>query len=78
MTSWLGLLVRFFAVHHRVSILTLCTGNALQSDQDDYLEAGADYVLTKPVLEKNLRGMLVLAQERKAAFAAADDHMTTD
>jgi osomolarity two-component system sensor histidine kinase SLN1 len=41
------------------------TGNALLSDQEDYLEAGADYVLTKPVLEKSLRGMLVLADEMR-------------
>jgi osomolarity two-component system sensor histidine kinase SLN1 len=42
-------------------------GNALLSDQDDYLEAGADYVLTKPVLEKSLRGMLILANEHRQA-----------
>lgn len=37
------------------------TGNALLSDQQDYLNAGVDHVLTKPVLERNLRTMLNLA-----------------
>jgi len=68
------------------------TGNALLSDQEEYLEAGVDRcalffessfssrflgerdglmaifrVLTKPVLERSLRSMLVLASERLAA-----------
>jgi len=37
------------------------TGNALLSDQQDYLDAGVDHVLTKPVLERNLKTMLTLA-----------------
>ncbi|TFK48405.1 hypothetical protein OE88DRAFT_1713978 [Heliocybe sulcata] len=41
------------------------TGNALLQDQEDYLQAGVDYVLTKPVLEKSLRSMLALADERR-------------
>jgi CheY-like chemotaxis protein len=41
------------------------TGNALLTDQQEYLEAGADYVLTKPVLERSLKSMLVLAEERR-------------
>ncbi|KAF8892172.1 hypothetical protein BD779DRAFT_1784373 [Infundibulicybe gibba] len=41
------------------------TGNALLDDQKEYLEAGVDYVLTKPVLEKSLKDMLVLADERR-------------
>ncbi|KAH9057453.1 hypothetical protein EDB87DRAFT_1565234 [Lactarius vividus] len=40
------------------------TGNALLSDQEEYLEAGVDRVLTKPVRERNLRSMLALASER--------------
>ncbi|KAH9074915.1 hypothetical protein EDB83DRAFT_2218949 [Lactarius deliciosus] len=39
------------------------TGNALLSDQEEYLEAGVDRVLTKPVRERNLRSMLALASE---------------
>ncbi|KZT07233.1 uncharacterized protein LAESUDRAFT_742984 [Laetiporus sulphureus 93-53] len=41
------------------------TGNALLSDQQEYLEAGADHVLTKPVLEKSLQSMLAIADERR-------------
>lgn len=41
------------------------TGNALLSDQEEYLEAGVDHVLTKPVLERSLKSMLVLAAERR-------------
>ncbi|KAI0091493.1 hypothetical protein BDY19DRAFT_904154 [Irpex rosettiformis] len=41
------------------------TGNALLSDQHEYLEAGVDHVLTKPVYEKSLRAMLAIAEERR-------------
>ncbi|KAI0701496.1 hypothetical protein BC835DRAFT_213923 [Cytidiella melzeri] len=41
------------------------TGNALLSDQHEYLEAGVDHVLTKPVYEKSLKAMLVIAEERR-------------
>ncbi|RDB15349.1 Autoinducer 2 sensor kinase/phosphatase LuxQ [Hypsizygus marmoreus] len=41
------------------------TGNALLGDQKEYLEAGVDRVLTKPVLERSLRDMLVQAEERR-------------
>ncbi|TFK80701.1 hypothetical protein K466DRAFT_605115 [Polyporus arcularius HHB13444] len=41
------------------------TGNALLSDQQEYLEAGVDHVLTKPVLEKSLKSMLSIADERR-------------
>lgn len=40
------------------------TGNALLTDQEEYLEAGVDKVLTKPVRERNLRSILALASER--------------
>lgn len=45
------------------------TGNALLSDQEEYLEAGVDRVLIKPVLERSLRSMLVIASERLASSA---------
>jgi len=45
------------------------TGNALLSDQEEYLEAGVDRVLIKPVLERSLRSMLALASERLATSA---------
>ncbi|KAI1791886.1 hypothetical protein LXA43DRAFT_888392 [Ganoderma leucocontextum] len=41
------------------------TGNALLSDQQEYLEAGVDHVLTKPVLEKSLKTMLAIAEDRR-------------
>ncbi|KAK1232367.1 hypothetical protein PQX77_004489 [Marasmius sp. AFHP31] len=41
------------------------TGNALITDQKEYLDAGADHVLTKPVLERSLKSMLHLADERR-------------
>ncbi|KAF4592996.1 hypothetical protein EYR38_008703 [Pleurotus pulmonarius] len=40
------------------------TGNALLTDQHEYMEAGVDKVLTKPVLEKSLKQMLSLALGR--------------
>ncbi|KAH8077880.1 hypothetical protein BXZ70DRAFT_1002843 [Cristinia sonorae] len=40
------------------------TGNALLTDQQEYLEAGVDHVLTKPVYEKSLKNMLAIADER--------------
>lgn len=41
------------------------TGNALLSDQKEYLEAGVDRVLTKPVYEKSLKSVLACADERR-------------
>ncbi|GJE93893.1 hybrid sensor histidine kinase/response regulator [Phanerochaete sordida] len=41
------------------------TGNALLSDQQEYLEAGVDRVLTKPVYEKSLKNVLAYADERR-------------
>ncbi|KAI0318763.1 hypothetical protein OF83DRAFT_1231076 [Amylostereum chailletii] len=41
------------------------TGNALLSDQEEYLDAGVDRVLTKPVLERSMKGMLMFAAERR-------------
>ncbi|KAF9466155.1 hypothetical protein BDZ94DRAFT_249341 [Collybia nuda] len=46
------------------------TGNALLDDQNEYLEAGVNYVLTKPVLERNLKRMLVIAMERSVDLQA--------
>ncbi|KAH7098432.1 hypothetical protein BKA62DRAFT_773383 [Auriculariales sp. MPI-PUGE-AT-0066] len=41
------------------------TGNALLSDQEEYLGAGVDHVLTKPVMEQSLKTMLATAHERR-------------
>ena len=39
-------------------------GNALLPDQEEYLEAGVDHILTKPVREESVRKMLAIADER--------------
>ncbi|KAF7356453.1 hypothetical protein MVEN_00978400 [Mycena venus] len=49
----------------RTDFVVGVTGNALLTDQKEYLDAGADHVLTKPVLEASLRSMLALADARK-------------
>ncbi|KZT34639.1 hypothetical protein SISSUDRAFT_1052488 [Sistotremastrum suecicum HHB10207 ss-3] len=41
------------------------TGNAMLSDQEEYIQAGVDHVLTKPVFESSLKSMLVKADERR-------------
>ncbi|KAJ7091476.1 hypothetical protein B0H15DRAFT_778280 [Mycena belliarum] len=46
-------------------VVGVTAGNALLTDQKEYLDAGADHVLTKPVLEASLRSMLALAGERR-------------
>jgi len=42
------------------------TGNALKEDQEEYNEAGADQVLTKPIKEANMRQMIEEARKRVA------------
>lgn len=42
------------------------TGNAMQEDQDEFIDCGADHVLIKPVLELNVKKMIELAQQRRA------------
>ncbi|KAL0954020.1 hypothetical protein HGRIS_005174 [Hohenbuehelia grisea] len=49
----------------RTDFVVGVTGNALLGDQNEYLAAGVDKVLTKPVLERSLRQMLLLAQARR-------------
>ncbi|KAG9014389.1 hypothetical protein FRB94_012795 [Tulasnella sp. JGI-2019a] len=44
------------------------TGNALKEDQEEYMDAGADAVLTKPVKEQNLKNCLVAADERRKDY----------
>lgn len=41
-----------------------CTGNALREDQDEYLAAGADRVLTKPITQTAILEALELARRR--------------
>jgi len=49
----------------RLDFIVGVTGNAMVSDVEEYKEAGANHVLTKPVQEKRLKTMLVLANERR-------------
>ncbi|OBZ73632.1 Histidine kinase 5 [Grifola frondosa] len=53
------------------------TGNALLTDQQEYLEAGVDKVLTKPVLEKSLKMMLAIADERRKVGRVATDEASS-
>ncbi|WVO16425.1 hypothetical protein L204_104101 [Cryptococcus depauperatus] len=43
-----------------------CTGNALREDQNEYIQAGADTILTKPIHQKNLVEMIRDARRRMA------------
>jgi CheY-like chemotaxis protein len=49
----------------RTDFIVGVTGNALLSDQEEYLDAGVDRVLTKPVLERSLKDILILADEKR-------------
>jgi CheY-like chemotaxis protein len=49
----------------RTDFIVGVTGNALLSDQEEYLDAGVDRVLTKPVLERSLRDILIVADEKR-------------
>jgi len=49
----------------RTDFIVGVTGNALRADQEEYLDAGVDRVLTKPVLERSLKDILILADEKR-------------
>jgi len=49
----------------RGDLVVGCTGNALKTDQASYLSAGADRVLTKPIMLKDLKAMLQIAAQRR-------------
>lgn len=42
-----------------------CTGNALREDQDEYLVAGADDIIPKPVAQTEIVAKLAEARRRK-------------
>lgn len=48
------------------------TGNALKEDQVEYMEAGLDRVLTKPVLERSLKEMLRFALDRRRSTSSTE------
>jgi DNA-binding response OmpR family regulator len=43
-----------------------CTGNALREDQEEYMSAGADDILTKPIHQKAVLVMIGEARKRIA------------
>lgn len=47
------------------------TGNALKEDQVEYMEAGLDRVLTKPVMERSLREALRYALDRRKTLSGS-------
>ncbi|KAI5122480.1 hypothetical protein M0805_001390 [Coniferiporia weirii] len=55
----------------RTDFIVGVTGNALLSDQEEYQEAGVNYVITKPVFEVSLKGMLGIAAERRKNYMAS-------
>ena len=80
MISLWGLQVRILTIFPRLDAVWVdvlfgsnhawvLVGNALLPDQEEYLEAGADHVLTKPVREENVRKMLAVAEQRKKAHS---------
>jgi CheY-like chemotaxis protein len=44
-----------------------CTGNALREDQDEYLAAGADAIITKPISQTAILTQIQCARERRTA-----------
>ncbi|KAJ9114333.1 hypothetical protein QFC22_005785 [Naganishia vaughanmartiniae] len=51
------------------------TGNALKEDQDEYIEAGADQVLTKPLKQPQMQAMLELGKKRAAGETQPKDNL---
>jgi CheY-like chemotaxis protein len=41
-----------------------CTGNALREDQDEYIAAGADGIIPKPIHQKAVLDMIKQARRR--------------
>ncbi|KIJ55470.1 hypothetical protein M422DRAFT_240090 [Sphaerobolus stellatus SS14] len=59
----------------RTDFIVGVTGNALLSDQEEYLEAGVNKVLTKPVHERNLKSALSAADQlRKMRSSPSAEH----
>ncbi|ORX38326.1 hypothetical protein BD324DRAFT_649702 [Kockovaella imperatae] len=50
-----------------------CTGNALRQDQEEYIEAGADQILTKPIKQHRIEACLVEARRRKRNETGPND-----
>lgn len=70
--------VRRLRAMKRKDFVVGVTGNALKEDQEEYLEAGVDAVLTKPVAEADLKKCLFSADERRKQAAAERQRRTSD
>jgi CheY-like chemotaxis protein len=55
-----------------------CTGNALEEDQAQYLVAGANAILPKPVHQKDLEAKLTEVHDRRAQGHLNDDSSSGD
>ncbi|EJU04543.1 hypothetical protein DACRYDRAFT_113942 [Dacryopinax primogenitus] len=69
--------VRRLRAAGRTDLVVGCTGNALKTDQTSYLSAGADRVLTKPIMLKDLKAMLQIAAQRREEAAATAANPST-
>ncbi|TFL07617.1 hypothetical protein BDV98DRAFT_497658 [Pterulicium gracile] len=49
-----------------------CTGNALSQDQQSYLKAGANQILTKPIMMKQLKAVMEIAHQRRKQAASSE------
>ncbi|KAG8945590.1 hypothetical protein FRC04_000637 [Tulasnella sp. 424] len=70
--------VRRLRAMKRKDFVVGVTGNALKEDQEEYLEAGVDAVLTKPVAEGDLKRCLFSADERRKQAAVERQRRTSD
>lgn len=50
-----------------------CTGNALREDQEEYLAAGADGIIPKPIHQKAVQDMIREARRRVAGETSPKD-----
>ncbi|VDB95608.1 unnamed protein product [Peniophora sp. CBMAI 1063] len=62
----------------RDDLVVGCTGNALSEDQSAYIEAGADRVLTKPIMLKDLKAVLEVARKRRKSAEQVDQVATAN
>lgn len=53
-----------------------CTGNALREDQDEYIAAGADEIIPKPIHQKSVEEMIRQARRRVKGETAPKERDT--
>ena len=61
-----------------LTIASCYSGNATLHDQQEFLDAGANYILTKPTGEAALKDMLALAKEQREARAKRLEMLRSD